>query len=99
MVRSIYYSHFEKEFSQLIRENLRKKQKILFGRETDDEIQITVDDKKRVKETVTMYKDTVVKGWMGIYRLSGLPELIRIGYETGIDSKNPQGFGMFEIEK
>jgi len=36
---------------------------------------------------------------MGIYELKGNPELIRIGYEAGIGSKNCQGFGMFEVMK
>jgi len=97
--KTYYYSPYEKEFSQLIQENLRKKQTILFGKKTKDEIQLKPNDKRRPKEIVTMYKRTVIKAWLGIFKLSGSQELIRIGYETGLGSKNPQGFGMFEILK
>ena len=97
--KTYYYSPFEREFSQLIQENLRKKYKVLFGKKTNNEIQITPDEKRKPKEIITIYKGTVIKGWLGIFKISGSKELIRIGYETGLGSKNPQGFGMFEVKK
>jgi CRISPR-associated endoribonuclease Cas6 len=32
-----------------------------------------------------------------IYQIHGKPELISLAYDTGLGSKNSQGFGMFEI--
>ena len=95
--KTYYYTPYEKEFSLLVQENLKKKYKVLFGKKTEEEVQLTVLDNKKPKEIITYYKGIVIKGWIGIFNLKGSPELIRIGYETGLGSKNPQGFGMFEI--
>lgn len=44
-----------------------------------------------------LFKGTVIKGWTGLYELS-LPEpLFQIAYDTGLGSKNSQGFGMVEV--
>jgi CRISPR-associated endoribonuclease Cas6 len=34
---------------------------------------------------------------MGRFKLKGSPALMSIAYDTGLGSKNSQGFGMFEI--
>ncbi len=39
----------------------------------------------------------LIKGWLGVYRVKSHPELIKLAWDAGIGSKNPQGFGMFEI--
>jgi len=38
-----------------------------------------------------------IKAWLGTYQIHGKPELISLAYDTGLGSKNSQGFGMFEI--
>ncbi|MBC7189418.1 hypothetical protein H5U35_04285, partial [Candidatus Aerophobetes bacterium] len=40
---------------------------------------------------------TLIKGWMGTYRLEGNPELIKFSYDAGLGAKNSQGFGMYEV--
>ncbi|GAI77595.1 unnamed protein product [marine sediment metagenome] len=41
---------------------------------------------------------TPIKAWLGTYQIHGKPELISLAYDTGLGSKNSQGFGMmFEI--
>jgi CRISPR-associated endoribonuclease Cas6 len=43
------------------------------------------------------YRDTVIKAWSGIYELD-LPEpFFLLAYDSGLGSKNPQGFGMVEV--
>ncbi|MDN5332516.1 MAG: CRISPR-associated endoribonuclease Cas6 [Tepidanaerobacteraceae bacterium] len=44
-----------------------------------------------------IYKDVIIKGWMGVYILKGDPVLLKIAYDAGLGSKNSQGFGCFEI--
>ncbi|HEX30478.1 TPA: CRISPR-associated endoribonuclease Cas6, partial [Candidatus Poribacteria bacterium] len=44
-----------------------------------------------------MYRDTVIKGWTGVYELD-LPEpFFHLAYDAGLGAKNSQGFGMVEI--
>ncbi len=46
---------------------------------------------------LTNYKNTIIEAYRGIYELSGRPEYLDFLYDTGIGSKNSQGFGMFKI--
>lgn len=39
----------------------------------------------------------LIRAWLGTYQIHGKPELISLAYDTGLGSKNSQGFGMFEI--
>lgn len=43
------------------------------------------------------YRETVIKGWTGIYELD-LPEpFFYLAYDAGLGSKNSQGFGMLKV--
>lgn len=95
--KTYYYTPFEKEFSQLISENARKKFRAFYEREPDGEIRLTPLNVNTNNQKVISYKGTVIKGWMGIYELSGNPELMKMVYDTGLGGKNSQGFGCFEI--
>jgi len=101
--KTYYYSPFEKEFSKLIKENLIKKYRAFYKAipSNDDfiitRVKVTKNSEKIIKYTPEKGSYTVIKGWMGLYKLQGNPELIYLGYEAGLGSKNPQGFGMFEI--
>jgi CRISPR-associated endoribonuclease Cas6 len=94
-----YYTPFEKEFSHLLSENLKKKYKLIYKKQPDS-LSVSIEPIKvsRNSEKIVKYKGTVIKGWMGEYKITGSPELISVAYDTGLGSKNPQGFGCFEIE-
>ncbi|MEM2112162.1 MAG: CRISPR-associated endoribonuclease Cas6 [Candidatus Bathyarchaeia archaeon] len=92
--KTYYFSPYEKEFSALVNSNIRKKHSLLSGKNIKSDIKIKP---LKVKEVITLYKGTVVKGWMGQFLLTGPKSLIMTGYETGLGAKNSQGFGMFEV--
>jgi len=46
---------------------------------------------------VIRYKGTIIKGWMGKYRLTGKPELLTVALDAGLGAKNSQGFGCCEV--
>lgn len=92
--KTYYYSPYEKEFSRLVNENLKKKFYVLNNREIKLGVEISPI---KVRECAVMYKDTVVRGWHGIFSLKGSISLIKLAYETGLGAKNSQGFGMFEV--
>lgn len=92
--KTYYYSPYEKEFSRLIDLNAKKKYFLLNGRTLKSNLSIKPI---KAKEVIVMYKGTVVKGWIGIFTLKGPKSMIKVVYETGLGSKNSQGFGMFEV--
>lgn len=92
--KTYYYSPYEKEFSQLIDSNAKKKYLLLKGRTLKSTLSI---EPIKVREVVVMYKGTVIKGWIGTFILKGPKSLIKVVYEAGLGSKNSQGFGMFEV--
>jgi CRISPR-associated endoribonuclease Cas6 len=97
--KTYYYSPFEAEFSKLIGENLLKKYTFLNNRPppgNDQSFTIKPEKVSNRNQHIIMFKDTVIKAWSGIYRLEGSPELIQIAFDTGLGSKNSQGFGMIE---
>jgi len=96
--KSYYYSPFEKEFCRLIKENLRKKYKIVFNKNLGHDFEFSIKPQKvpPSSEKIIIYKGTVIKAWMGIYEIKGNPEVIALSYDTGLGAKNSQGFGCWE---
>ena len=96
--KSYYYSPFEKEFCRLIKENLRKKYKIVFNKNLGHDFEFSIKPQKvpPSSEKIIIYKGTVIKAWMGIYEIKGNPEVIVLSYDTGLGAKNSQGFGCWE---
>lgn len=95
--KTYYYHPAEKEFGQQVKANLLKKATALgieLPPETPLELQPVNVRSNDLK--VVYYKETVVKGWMGQYILSGDPRLLRLAFSAGIGAKNSQGFGMLE---
>ena len=97
--KTIYYSPWDEAFNELIRENVEKKHFLLTGERLENlEFKIIPTrprDRRYCK--ILNYKGTVIKGWLGIYSLQGDKRLIKTAYDSGLGSKNPQGFGCFEI--
>jgi CRISPR-associated endoribonuclease Cas6 len=92
--KTYYYSPYENEFSILINKNLKKKLYILNKKEIKSDVDVIP---LKVRECVVMYKDTIVRGWYGVFSIKGPILLMRVAYETGLGAKNPEGFGMFEV--
>lgn len=92
--KTYYYSPYEKEFSKLINLNARKKHLLLTGKNLKTSISI---EPLKVKESIILYKNTIIKGWIGLFTLKGDERIIKTVYDTGLGSKNSQGFGMFEV--
>ena len=95
--KTIYFSPRDWEFSEQVRQNLLRKYMVVYGKEPeDDAFTIEYIGKEEPKLSIIRYHDTIIKGYNGHYLLQGNPELIRLGYFTGLGSKNSQGFGCFE---
>ncbi|MEM4658075.1 MAG: CRISPR-associated endoribonuclease Cas6 [Candidatus Methanosuratincola sp.] len=95
--KTYYYAPFEREFSRLTSENAAKKYKAFYKKNSVGELSIVPLDVDKGNEKIVTYKNTVIKGWTGIYELSGDPGLMKVVYDAGLGGKNSQGFGCFEI--
>lgn len=94
-----YYSPWQKEFGPLVTNNLLRKYQILYGNlpENTDFRVIPNGSQEQKFKTIINYKGTVIIGYSGIYWLKGNPDLIEVAYNTGLGSKNSQGFGCWEV--
>jgi len=97
--KTIYYSPWDEAFTELVRENAEKKFFLLTGQKLENASFNIFPTRPRDKNycKILSYKGTVIKGWLGIYILQGDKRLIKTVYDAGLGSKNPQGFGCFEI--
>lgn len=95
--KTYYYHPVEKEFGQQVKNNLLKKAAVLgINLPPDVPLELHPVNVKGSDMKVVYYKDTVIKGWLGKYMLTGDPQLIRLAFSAGIGAKNSQGFGMLE---
>jgi len=95
-----YYSPFEDRFSELVKNNLRKKYEIVYG-QPDNDLEFSISP-ERVEPNdfkVVMFKDTVIKGWLGHFNLRGSPFLLELALNCGLGSKNSEGFGFCRMEE
>ncbi|MDK2906800.1 MAG: CRISPR-associated endoribonuclease Cas6 [Petrotoga sp.] len=95
--KTYYYHPGEKEFGELIVDNLQKK--AAFFNINPEEFPVSFKPIKVNNKDMKLiyYKDFVIKGWLGLYQLEGDPKLLKLAYSTGLGSKNSQGFGMIDV--
>ncbi|MGB9977454.1 CRISPR-associated endoribonuclease Cas6 [Thermovenabulum sp.] len=99
--KTYYFSPEEEKFSKLIKENLLKKAELLQLNNIEN-IDLKISPVYEMNQNyckIIKYKGTVIKGWMGIYRIQTDTKLFKVAYDSGLGSKNSQGFGCFEIVK
>lgn len=90
-----YFMPKEPDFNRLIKDNLIRKYYAL--RKETIESEIEVIPVGPVKQNITYYKKTIVKGASGRFIIKGKKELLQIGVDAGFGSKNSQGFGCVKI--
>lgn len=89
--RTVYLNPLNREFGEVLAENLNRKARALGLEEGTLEVQPLGFRPEHKK--LERYKGTWVEGWMGLYRLRGTPHLLRLALLTGLGAKNSQGFG------
>jgi CRISPR-associated endoribonuclease Cas6 len=100
--KAYFFSPFERDWHRLLRDNLARKAKAL-GWEDDAEKALAEAQFRPVRvqqkdQKIITYKGTVIKGWLGTYDVSGVPEAyFELLYDAGLGAKNSQGFGMIEV--
>ena len=95
--QTYYYTPEQRGFYELTKRNAIKKYQAYFGESCDGEIQFEPIYVTRKDKVLTKYKDIVIEAWGGQYRLCGDRKMLDFLYNTGLGSKNSQGFGMFDV--
>jgi len=93
-----YFNPSDSEFNELILLNLLRKYRALTGNK------LSLDQKAFIKpvrisnhENIVYFKDTVIKGWSGIFELSLPEEIFPLAFSCGLGAKNSLGFGCIGI--
>ena len=94
-----YYAPEDEKFSKLVKDNFFRKYQAYSGVIPEGEIEILPMKVTEKDKFITRYKKTYINGWNGEYLLKGPRKYLDFLYQTGIGSKNSQGFGMFQIVK
>lgn len=91
-----YFYPEEPDYNRLITENLRKKYQAIHKTEAPlGEIKAKAIGRKNW--AIVKYKNFIIKGYVGKLILSGPKELLQVGVDSGLGSKNSQGFGCVEV--
>ena len=92
---SVYYSPEDREFFDLAAANAEKKWHSMHA---DEPLRFSAErvPGEEYRRTVTTFKGTYVTAWSGKIRLHGDPAALAFLYDTGLGSRNSQGFGLFE---
>ncbi|MGB9822190.1 CRISPR-associated endoribonuclease Cas6, partial [Thermodesulfovibrio sp.] len=94
--KTYYYCPFEKEFEKLLIKNLQRKLRTWRG-STILEGSIKPYKVNSKDQRIVIYKNTVIKGWDGVFELNLPEELFTMAFEAGIGAKNSLGFGCIEV--
>jgi len=94
--KTYYYSPFEKEFEEQLLKNLQRKLRTWSGH-TVLSGSIKPYKVSSKNQRIIIYKNTVIKGWDGIFELKLPEELFVMAFEAGLGSKNSLGFGCIEV--
>lgn len=91
-----YFNPKENDFSQIISNNLKNKYRAFYLKEPPKE-EVEIKPIGHTKLSVVNYKGFIIKGYSGKFLLKGNPLLLQLGVNTGLGSKNSQGFGCVKL--
>ena len=95
--RKTFFSPWSPEFENAISNNISTKFSAI-SNNRNFLFNIRPNNIKNNKdEKVIYFKDTLIKGYNGIFTLKTDSEVMKMLYYTGIGSKNSEGFGCFNI--
>lgn len=91
-----YFHPREADFQRIISENLRKKY-TAFTKTEPPKDDIDIKPLNDPKLNIINYKNTIIKGYSGIFELTGPQELLQMALDAGLGSKNSQCFGLIRL--
>ncbi|MDO4324668.1 MAG: CRISPR-associated endoribonuclease Cas6 [bacterium] len=95
--KTFFYQPNDSSFGDQVEQNFMRKYEAYYGVKPESGISLQPVEVSYGDKCVTKYKNFYISGWKGIYRLSGERKYLDFLYQTGLGSKNSQGFGMFQL--
>lgn len=92
-----YYSPYDADFYLKIEENFINKYQAYYDITPSSNIRMFPHGDTKPNKLVTNYKGTFINAWYGEYEIRGEKKYLDFLYQTGLGSKNAQGFGMFDV--
>lgn len=93
---SVYFHPKEEDFQELVFGNLSRKYEIIHGHPYTGK-QFSIKPLGNMRQNIVLYKGGVIKGYSGLFRVVGAPELLQVGLDAGFGSKGAQGFGLCRL--
>jgi CRISPR-associated protein Cas6 len=90
-----YFSPNENDFSRIVKENIVKKYEAYYNVSLSDK-EFSITPISKINLNIIYYKDFLIKGYSGKFKLKGDRRLLELALEAGVGSKNSQGFGCIE---
>lgn len=94
---TVYFSPDEERFYEAIVDNAKRKWSSCPVQMSCFDFMVTPSENTSFVKRATNFKGTFITAWHGEFYLRGNSETLTFLYNTGIGSKNSQGFGMFEV--
>ena len=92
-----YFSPEDPEFYKGIQINAHRKWCSYYGSAEGFSLEIRPLAGMRSRKCATRFKDTFITAWHGSFVLTAPPGVLDFLYQTGLGSKNSQGFGMIRL--
>lgn len=93
-----YYNPEESEFYNGITVNAKRKYMSYFGNSEEFELTVKAAEGGKFIKRATRFKSTFITAWHGDFILEGPSKVLDFLYQTGIGSKNSEGFGMLDLK-
>ncbi len=93
-----FYNPDESEFIKKIESNLCRKYFAYYGKELEAG-NFHIQAVKNVKECHLSCKGSLIKGYTGVFKMTGSKELFHTALSSGIGGNNSMGFGMLLLHK
>lgn len=90
--KTYYYEPRERDFSEMIRQNLVRKYTALYEEEPKDD-SFFIKTVGNIRPVDIIYNSFQIKGWNGRFRMEGSEEMIRMALLAGIGARNGIGLG------
>lgn len=92
-----YFEPKEVDFKRIVSENLIRKYNALYNKNLAFEEGVQVLPIGDHKMNIIYYKDFLIKGYSGRFKIIGDKKLLQLATDVGLGSKNSQGFGCIQI--
>lgn len=96
--KKTYFNPWSKEFENAIRSNIATKLRAVNMENSEILFNIAPNNMRNlIDEKIIYFKDTLIKGYNGIFTVKTNSNIMKLIYYSGIGSKNSEGFGCFNI--